>query len=94
MSKWTVLIGIAAAAVLVYKLHVEEITFVDVVKFVGDNAFKVEDVAKENPVDGVLEKARESTRLVRKKKVSNKQKSPLTDQTKDLTIMAFGDIML
>lgn len=34
MSKWTLLIGILAASIVLYKIHIQEVTFVDVLKYV------------------------------------------------------------
>lgn len=37
MSKWTLLLGIIAATVILYKVHIKEVTFVDVVRYVAVN---------------------------------------------------------
>jgi len=85
MSKWTLLLGILAASVVLYKVHIQEVTFVDVMGYILTP--KVEMVTGKSaavnaaPASGAVGSAATNSGAV----VTPEQ---------PLSIMAFGDVML
>lgn len=51
MSKWTLLLGMLVASIVLYKIHIQEITFVDVMRYVVEkNIEEPKLIPKEAPV--------------------------------------------
>lgn len=84
MSKWTVLLGILVSSIVLYKVQIQEVTFVDVMRFVVEESTKVKNVEKPELISRGVE-------IVSDKKLEV-AKVKKTDQP--LSIMAFGDVML
>lgn len=79
MSKWTLLFGIVAASIVLYKIHIQEVTFVDVLRYVA-----VQNVSETKPIPRNVKK---SIKVKAAPVVEKKVDEPLS-------IMAFGDVML
>ncbi len=89
MSKWTLLLGVIAATVILYKVHIKEVTFVDVVKYVVVNRENGKAADSQNS-SSLPAMAKSHSRLSAGKNAAMN----LVQKPKSLSIMAFGDVML
>ncbi len=101
MSKWVIFAGFIVAGILLYQFNVERITTVDVVKFLAENAQTVpasggqkadqKSVVQSKNNTGNIKGTDGNTKVVSNKKNKKQIKEP---EDRNLTILAFGDIML
>lgn len=90
MSKWVLFAGMIVAGVLLYRVQVDKISAVDVLSFLAEN------VGYEVKPQADFEDAnlKEKIPAENSKKKKSKKIAPVFYEDRDLSILAFGDIML
>lgn len=86
MSKWVIFAGFIVAGILLYQFNVEGITTVDVVKFLTENTTKTEKKS--------MMQAEDADAKIPNEPKKSKKKAKKTEEDRNLTILAVGDIML
>lgn len=94
MSKWVLFAGIIVAGILLYRFHVDRVTIVDVLSFLAENAGNEILADFEDRKDKKVENKNSSEKSEKKIPKKKKKKLPVAYEDRDLSILAFGDIML